>query len=220
MAEPAVQSEPTVDPAEVAALKDVARQIDRERMKQIGGYHFAMSMGAITLWGAAVAWAQVTGWGWAGLVAVANAVVAGYVLSSVIHEWGHFSGARLSGAVSPVLEEPKRHFFMFDFPMDQNDTNQFVWMSWGGILAPWALVLLVLLLVPLSLTSGAALLATLIYRAVAVWIFESPVARRAAVSGEPGAELGKQLAAGALARGRNVGAMVGAACFVLLWMAA
>ncbi len=218
MAEPAVQSEPTVDPAEVAALKDVARQIDRERMKQIGGYHFAMSMGAITLWGAAVAWAQVTGWGWAGLVAVANAVVAGYVLSSVIHEWGHFSGARLSGAVSPVLEEPKRHFFMFDFPMDQNDTRQFVWMSWGGILAPWLPVVLVLGLVPLGITSAAVLFATLLARAVSIAVFEAPVVLRAERSGNPGAELGKQLASGGLKRGRRIGTAVGAACFALIWL--
>ncbi len=206
--------------AETAALEEAARQFDRTRMRQIGGYHFALVSGALTLWGAAVAWAEVTQWGIAQLAAVANALVAGYVIPSVVHEWGHFAGARLSGAVSPVLEEPRRHFFLFDFKMDLNDTRQFVWMSWGGILAPWLPVVVVLAFVPLGLLSAQVLLATLIFRAVAVAAFEVPIVRRAAESGNPAAELGKQVAAQGLPRSRNVGALVGAACFALLWLAA
>ena len=137
-------AEATLDANEVAALQQAARELDRARMRQIGGFHFAMVLGALTLWGAAVAWAQVTGWAVAEFVAIANALVAGYVIPSAVHEWGHFAGARLSGSVSPVLEEPKRHYFMFDFPMDQTDIQQFAWMSWGGILAPWLLVVLAL----------------------------------------------------------------------------
>jgi hypothetical protein len=215
-------TEATIDTAaaEADALREAARQIDRARMIQIGSFHFAMVMGALTLWGAGEAWAQVTGWGLARFVAVANALVAGFVVASTIHEWGHFAGARLSGAVSPVLEQARRHFFMFDFAMDQNDMRQFLWMSWGGILAPWLPVVLALFLVPLSVTSGAVLLATLVFRAVGTAVFEVPVVVRAGRSGEPGAELGKRLAEGGLARGRRVGAVAGAVCFALVWLAA
>jgi hypothetical protein len=207
------------DPAELAALRDAARQIDRAHMQQIGGLHFAMVMGAITMWGAAVVWAQSTGWALAEFAAVANALVLAYILSSTIHEWGHFTGARLSGSVSPVFEAPKRHFFMFNFPIDQNDTRQFLWMSWGGILAPWVAVLLALIFVPLALTSGAVLVATLISRAVAVSAFEVPVARGTAVSGDPGGELGKATKGGGLPWSRKVGYAAGAASFVLIWIA-
>ena len=43
-------------------LAQLARELDRARMKQIGSYHFAMVTGALTMWGAAVAWFQVTDW--------------------------------------------------------------------------------------------------------------------------------------------------------------
>jgi len=208
------------DEAAAAALRDFARDIDRARMKQIGGFHFAMVAGALTLWGAGVTWAQVTGWEIAQLAAVANALVAGFVIASTIHEWGHFAGARLSGAVSPVLEEPKQHFFMFDFALDQNDARQFLWMSWGGILAPWVAVLLVAVAVPASLLSGAVLIATLVSKAVAVAVFEVPIALATERGGEPGAELTKQAVGGGLPRSRRVGAVAGLACFALIWLVA
>jgi hypothetical protein len=205
--------------AEVAALHGAARAMDRDRMKRIGSYHFAMAMGALTLWGAAETWAQVTGWGIAHLAAVGNAIVAGTVIASIVHEWGHLTGARLSGAISPVLDEPKRHFFMFDFALDKNDTHQFTWMSWGGILAPWLAALIVVILVPLSLTSGAVLLATLVSKAVTAAAFEVPIVLRAAESNNPGAELGKQVSGGGLPRARNIGAAAGLVCFAMIWMA-
>lgn len=214
-------AEATLDanPAEAAALEEAAREFDRARMKQIGGYHFAMVMGALTLWGAAATWAEVTGWALAEFAAVANALVAGFVIPSVLHEWGHFAGARLSGAASPVFDEPRRHFAMFDFQMDKNDDRQFAWMSWGGILAPWGVVLLAALFVPLSATGAAVLLATFVFKAVAASVFEVPVVLRAARSGNPGAELRQQATSGGIPRSRRIGALAGVACFALLRVA-
>jgi hypothetical protein len=209
----------TDDANETAAMQSAARQLDRARMIQIGSFHFAMVTGALIMWGAAETWAQVTGWAVAHFAAVAGALVAGFVIPSTIHEWGHFAGARLVGGVSPVFEEPRRHFFMFEFVMDRNDTRQFLWMSWGGILAPWVAVVLALIFVPLGIVSGAVLLATLVSKAVSVAVFEVPVALRTRRSGEPGAELGKQAMGGGLPRSRRVGAAVGAACLALLWLA-
>ncbi len=203
-----------------SAMQDAAREIDRARVKQLGSFHFVLVMGALTLWGAAETWAQTTGWTIAHVASVANALIAGFVIPSTIHEWGHFAGARLSRSVSPVLEEPKRHFFMFDFPMDQNDVRQFMWMSWGGILAPWGLVVLTPIFVPLGMTSGAVLFATIVSRAVAASAFEVPVVLRTGRSGNPGAQLAKQATGGGLPRSRRVGAAVGAACFALVWIVA
>ena len=205
--------------AEANQLEEAARQLDAARMKQIGGYHFAMATGALVLWGAAETWAQATGWGVAQLSTVAAALVAGTVLPSLIHEWGHFSGARLSGAASPVLEEPNRHFFMFNFDMSANSTEQFAKMSWGGILAPWALAALFALFVPLATLGAKVLLAMLLSKALAATVFELPVVRAAVESGEPGAELGKRVAEGGLVQGRNAGYVLGVASLALLWMA-
>ncbi|MCS5618817.1 MAG: hypothetical protein NZ808_03080 [Myxococcota bacterium] len=211
-------AEATMDANELAALKDAAKAFDRARMKQIGSFHFAMVMGALTMWGAAETWAQVTGWAVANFVAVANAVVAGVVISSTIHEWGHFTGARLSGSESPVFEKPKGHFFMFNFPIDQNDKEQFAWMSWGGILAPWVPVILALILLPFGTLSGQVLFATLVTRAVGAGAFEVPIVRAVAEGGEPSAELGKATTTGRLPWSRNVGIVAGAACFALVWL--
>jgi len=213
-------AEATVDPQQAAALQDLARELDRARMRKIGGYHFAMVVAALTLWGAAASWAESSGWALASFAAAGTALVAGSVIPSVLHEWGHFTGARLSGAVSPVLEEPRDHFFMFDFKMGENDVRQFTWMSWGGILAPWLVLLLAAVSVPWGAAGAAVLLATLLYKAVAVTVFEGPVVSAAGRSGDPGAELGRSVRAGGLKRGRDVGLMAGAICFVLLWLGA
>ena len=209
---------PTNPAAEAAALKEAARLFDLARMRKVGGVHFTMVMGALTLWGAAEAWAELSGWGVAQLAAVANALIAGTVIPSTIHEWGHFAGARASGAVSPVHDEPKGHFAMFEFAMDQNDGRQFAWMSWGGILAPWAVVLLVVLFVPLATTGALVFLATLVARAVSVSVFEIPVVQRAEECGDPGAALGEEVRGGGLDRGRRVGLGAGLASFVVLWL--
>jgi hypothetical protein len=215
-------TETDIDPgseAETAALEKSARDMDRDRMKQIGSLHFAMAAGALTLWGAALTWAQVTGWGIASAAAIAGALVAGSVIPPIVHEWGHFAAARLAGAVSPVFERPKRHFFMFDFPLDKNDTRQFTWMSWGGILAPWGPVVLIAAFVPLAEISSVALLATLLSKAVFIAAFEVPVVLRTSRSGDPAGELGKRVAEGGLSTSTRVGQTAGLACFVLVLVA-
>lgn len=217
MAEATIEGSET---AQAAALERAAREIDRARMRQLGSFHFAMVIGALTIWGAAQNWAQSTGSALAGFAAIGGALVAGFVIPSTIHEWGHFAGARLSGAHAPVLEEARRHFFVFDFPMDRNDVRQFTWMSWGGILAPWGVVLLAAIFVPLSVTSGAVLLATLFSRAVGVSVFEVPVVQAVGRGVEPAVALGQHVKGGGLTRGRKLGTIAGFACFALLWLAA
>ena len=189
------------------------REKDLRHIKKVGSLHFVMVMGALTLWGAADAWAVQSGWGLAQLVAVANALIAGTVVTGVLHEWGHFTGARLSGAVSPALKEPVRHFFMFDFSFEKNDTRQFLWMSLGGILVPWLLVLATLALVPMDTAARAMLLAVFAARAVQVSLFEVPVTLRASQGGDPREELGRQLKSG-FQSSRYIGVAVGALVFL------
>jgi hypothetical protein len=191
------------------------REKDLANLRSVAGIHFVLVMGALTLWGAADAWATVSQWAIAWVAAIANAVIAGYVIAGTLHEWGHFAGARLAGAVAPVKEKPVRYFFMFDFPFEQNDERQFLWMSLGGILVPWILVLHTVLLVPIDNASRAMLLAVFVTRAVQVSVFEVPVVVRTVNGGEPRQELVRQLQAG-FGTSRYVGLAVGA----LVWLGA
>lgn len=217
MAEATIES---MTPDELAELKDAARAFDIARMKKIGSFHFAMVMAALTMWGAAETWAQSTGWALAQFVAIGNALVAGFIIPSTVHEWGHFLGARLAGSNSPVLDEAKNHFAMFDFKMDENNTQQFAWMSWGGILAPWVPVFIAAAVVPLTLISGAVLFATLLSKAVAVAAFEVPITLQAIRTGEPGKALTESVVGGGLSRGRRVGQVAGVLCLALVLIAA
>ncbi|MFT5442385.1 MAG: hypothetical protein ACI8W3_001427 [Myxococcota bacterium] len=187
--------------------------LDRERntrnLKSVAAIHFTMLMAALTLFGASDMWAVHSGWALAEFVAISNAIIASYFILGVLHEWGHYSGARLSGSITTVAKKPVNYFFMFNFPFEHNDTRQFVWMSWGGILVPWALVVLTMLLVPIDNASRAMLLAAFVARAVQVSLFEVPTAVRARNGGDPKQELDRQIATGFEA-GRYYGLAAGA----------
>jgi hypothetical protein len=172
----------------------VQREQDGARMRRIGSLHFAAVMAALTLWGAGDAWASQSGMALAFIVSLGNALIAGFVIASIAHEWGHFSGARLAGSISPVLEQPVRYFFMFNFNMEKNSVGQFLSMSTGGPLANWLLVLLFLVLIPVDTASRALIIATVAGIAVNVSLFEVPIILRVRNSGEPQQELARQLA--------------------------
>ena len=166
---------------------------DLTYMKRIGGWHASAVVAALTLFGAAYTWAAFSGWMLAEIVSVAAAVVAAMVMSSIVHEWGHFAAARLSGAISPVLSKPRRLYFMFNFDMQSNSVKQAVWMSWGGLIGSWSLVVALFVLVPLNSLAAAALIATLTGRAVNATVFEFPIIQRTTKSGEFEKELKAQL---------------------------
>ncbi len=168
------------------ANTDVAKRRKRDfaRLRAIGTRHGAAFLAAITLWGAADVWASTSGLMLAQLVALLNAIFAGVAMSYLAHEWGHFSGARLSGAVSPVLKEPTS-FFMFNFKQELNSRSQFLAMSAGGPAANWSLALLVLVMLPIDTPSQAMLLATVTGIAVSVSVFEFPIINRVMYGNEP-----------------------------------
>jgi len=68
--------------------------------------------------------------------------------------------------------------FRFDF--DANDSRQFHWMTLGGQIAHWLLVVLVLLAIPMDTANGVALLAGAVAFAVFASTIEAPVLRDSA----------------------------------------
>lgn len=165
---------------------------DMARLKKVAMRHGAAFLAAMTLWGAADYWAAGSGLLLAETIALLNALFAGTVIAFLGHEWGHFSGARISGAVSPVLKDPPS-FFMFSFKDDENSREQFVAMSIGGPAANWLLVILLFFLLPLDTWSQALLLATTFAIAVSVSVFEIPVINRVLYGDEPAETIQQRL---------------------------
>ena len=151
------------------------------------------AVASLALFGAGHTWAATSGWLLAMGTGVAAAIVAGMVLSSITHEWGHYSGAALSKSALKITAEPVNYFFFLNFDANNNSTRQALWMSWGGLAGSWLLVLAIALLVPLDSWVSAALLATVLGRAVNASVFEVPIALRTRRSRNFKQELADQL---------------------------
>ena len=192
---------------------DERKERDGKRLRSVAIRHGAALLAAFTLWGAADAWASASGWMLAETVSLLNAVFAGTAIAFIAHEWGHFTGARLSGAVSPVLKEPVS-FFMFSFKDELNTRGQFLAMSFGGPTANWALVLLLFLLLPLETWSQALFLATAFAIAISVSVFELPVISRVMHGDNPAETIqGRLRETGNTPR--NIGILGGAALWLI-----
>ncbi|MBT4161761.1 MAG: hypothetical protein HOC70_08510 [Gammaproteobacteria bacterium] len=192
--------------------QEARRDRDRVRLKKVALRHGTALLAALTLWGASDYWATGSGLVLAEVVSWFNAVFAGTAIAYLVHEWGHFAGARLSGSVSPVMKEPAS-FFMFSFKYEQNSREQFLSMSLGGPIANWSLVILLCFLLPLETWSQALLLATTFAIAVSVSVFEVPVINRVLYGDDPQVII-EQRRNGAGTTPTKVGIVAGA----LLWL--
>jgi len=195
--------------------KMTLRRQDFARLKSVGFQHGAIVVAIMTLWASANAWAQQTGMILAEGVSIAGGFFAGVALAFLFHEWGHFSGARLSGSISPVLGQ-RKSFFMFNFDLEKNSRGQFLAMSLGGPLANWGLVVVVLVTLPVINLATIMLLAATIGVAINVCIFELPVIQRVFHGAAPGQALPQRVAeqgrSGWLSK--SAGLLVGAGVFL------
>ena len=180
---------------------------EKKRLVNVGQKHAAFVLGSLTLWGVSDYWAAESELILALGLALINSVVAGTIIASILHEWGHFLGARLSGSNAPLLEKTFS-FFFFNFKDEGNTKSQFLQMSLGGPLANWSLVIGVFLLLPLETWSQILLIATMLSIAVSVSIFEVPIMLRLK-DGEPSVIIQKRLEE-AGSKPRNIGIAAGA----------
>ncbi len=203
---------PIEQPDTAANTPEARKARDMARLKQVAMRHGAVFLGALTLWGSAAFWAFLSGQTLVQGLAPLDAVAVSLVLAFLTHEWGHFAGARLGGAVSPVLKEP-RSFFMFSFTHELNSRRQFLMMSAGGPLGNWFLVLLAFLLLPLETLSQATLLATIAAIAVNVSVFELPIIHRVRAGADP-----EQTLQNRLQEAGNLSRLPGIAVGLVLWL--
>lgn len=173
--------------AAAAAARMPETDVDR-RAKLVGG-HLLIGVAALCLWAAADTWQAVTQLPVAALLSVLAAIPAGFVFGTLVHEWCHFAGARLSGARYTV---PARFgLFVFDYDFRNNGLSQFFAMSYGGQAGSALAVLLLLVSVPTDTAGRAMLVAACVGAAVFGGMIEWPVLARTRRSGDPVGELAK-----------------------------
>ena len=178
-----------------------------KKLVNVGQKHAAFVLGSLSLWGVSDYWANETDLTLAHGLALINSLVAGTIIASILHEWGHFLGARLSSSNAPLLEKTFS-FFFFNFKDEGNTKSQFLKMSLGGPIANWSLVIGFFFLLPLETWSQILLLATMLSIAVSVSIFEIPIMFRLR-EGEPSAIIQRRLEE-AGSKPRNIGIIAGA----------
>ena len=172
-------------------------------------------LAALGLWGGADAWAAASGLGLATVAAVGNGGVAGWVITSLLHEWGHYAGAKLSGAAAPRIQAKGLSFFRYRFDLENNSLGQFTAMSLGGNIAHWSWFLGLLLLLPLSTAGQAAFVGTAFAFALFASFIEWPIIARVRQGQVPPTEAFTHIDAAFLRRNYLIGGAGGLLFFAL-----
>ena len=135
---------------------------------------------ALAIWGGAQAWAAVSGLAIAKALSVVNGIAAGLLVVGVLHEWGHYAGARFTGAIAPRIR-PKdfTSLFRFAFDLRKNSVPQFTALGIGGNVAHWIAFLALLALLPLETGGERALVAGAFAFALGASVLEVPIIFRA-----------------------------------------
>lgn len=107
----------------------------------------------------------------------ALAVILTVLAAYEVHEWGHLSGALLTGS---TVHAPNRliHQFLFHFDGQRNDRRQFVGMSIGGLVASVVAFAVLLLVLPLATWTAKIILGLVGIGIVATFLREVPEAWR------------------------------------------
>lgn len=154
----------------------------------------ALAAAAISLWAAADTWYLISGIGLALAVSVIDAIFVGYVLGALFHEWGHYTGAKVSGASAPRVKPKGTSLFRFNFDMATNTQRQFHWMSFGGWLFHWGLLAILILTLPFDTISQVALAASVFGFVIYATVIEAGILRQTMGGADP-AETLSQLSA-------------------------
>ena len=152
----------------------------------------AIVLSAFSLWAATDSWFQVTGLLFAEVISAANALFVGYLLGAIFHEWGHYLGARISGAqTTRTLPKNLTNLFRFSFDFGSNSATQFHSMSFGGWVGHWSILLLIFAILPMDTLGRAALVSSLFGFAIFATFIETGVLRKTFGGIEPAEALGE-----------------------------
>ena len=156
----------------------------------VGVRDLAIVLAILTLWAAADTWYAVTGLGLAAAVSVLNGVLAGGAIAGLLHEWGHFIGARVSGGTAPLA--PAKGFLpLFNFDFAKSEVSHFQAMSIGGNLPTWGFALLLAWVLPLDAPGRIAIVSAAVGFSIFANVVEFPVMSRVSGGMPPIESLGK-----------------------------
>lgn len=151
----------------------------------------AVVFGALSLWAAADTWHQTTGLFIAEVVAIVDALLVGAILATLFHEWGHYAGAKASGAAVRRVAPKGLSIFRFNFQFEENDHRQFHWMTYGGHIGHWAVVIILALALPLDTLSRISLVGAAFAFVVFATVIEYNIVKDTWNGADPATRLGK-----------------------------
>ena len=176
----------------------------------------ALLFALLTLWGAGDAWSQTSGLVIAEFVALGNAAFIGLILGAIWHEWGHYIGAQFSGAKAEMVAPRGLSLLRFNFDFEENDRRQFHWMTYGGWIAQWGLVIVLLILIPMDSSNRVALVSAAVAFAVFANAIEIPVIMESRRGTDPQEALRMHIDQSAYVRSGIIGGVTGLFCFALI----
>ena len=168
----------------------------------------AIALAALSLWAAADTWYLVSGLGFALAVSVLDAIFVGYILGALFHEWGHYTGAKISGASAPRVKSKGTSLFRFNFDMSANTQRQFHWMSFGGWVFHWGLLAILVLALPFDSIGRIALVSSVFGFILYATFIETGILRKTRGGSDPAETLG-QLSAKTFQQAGIVGSVAG-----------
>ena len=133
---------------------------------------------ALAIWGSADSWASNSGLSLALVTAVGTALIAGWLIASLLHEWGHYFGAKVANSRAPRMTFPGFLFVRYNFDLEQNSLAQFTSMSVAGSIAHWGVFVAALLLFPMTSLAQTAFVSATFAFAVFASIIEWPIIAR------------------------------------------
>ena len=168
----------------------------------------AIALAVLSIWAAADTWYLVSGLGFALAISVLDAIFVGYILGALFHEWGHYTGAKLSGASAPRVKPKGTSLFRFNFDMAANTQRQFHWMSFGGWVFHWGLLAILVLAMPFDSIGRIALVSSVFGFILYATFIETGILRQTLGGSDPAETLG-QLSAKTFQQAGIVGSVAG-----------
>ncbi|MFO7552355.1 MAG: hypothetical protein R6W80_13175 [Haliea sp.] len=171
------------DPAQASA---VASGVNTRLVALV---HLVVVLSLLGLFAAAANWYAFSGLPLVAACSVATGLLAGAIITTLIHEWFHYAGAL---AVGGHCNQTRRiNLFAFDWDFKRNTRVQFLAMSYAGTLGSVVAIALFLVSVPIDAPGPVALLAAAFGSLAFAGAIEWPVLARVHAGGDPLAELSK-----------------------------
>ncbi|MDG2046599.1 MAG: hypothetical protein P8J79_05220 [Halioglobus sp.] len=153
------------------------------RLAKLALTHGLIFVVALSLFAAADSWTTITGLGIATVLCIVTGALAGIIITTLVHEWFHYLGARYSGAAYEVPQ--KQGLFLYNWDFTHNSVRQFLIMSVAGSVGGILALMILWTSVPADSWGRAALhggaIASVVFAAVIEW----PVIRRVRISRDP-----------------------------------